>query len=71
MGTKVVTLLDNGAAGTAVTEELIAGCINRARGYGIDPKDPACPIVHLERYSESEAIAGIAKGHAVQVKGAV
>eukprot|EP00969_Alexandrium_andersonii_P263263 11637234-Alexandrium_andersonii.AAC.1 len=44
MGRKVVTLLDSGAAVNAVTEELIVGCISRARDYGLDPKDPAYPI---------------------------
>eukprot|EP00969_Alexandrium_andersonii_P058509 2578586-Alexandrium_andersonii.AAC.1 len=64
MGRKVVTLLGTGAAVNAATEELIAGCINRAREYGLDPKDPAYPIMQLERYSESEAVTGIARGHA-------
>eukprot|EP00969_Alexandrium_andersonii_P261050 11540760-Alexandrium_andersonii.AAC.1 len=63
MGRKVVTLLDGGAAVNAVTE-LVVGCINCARDYGLGPKDPVCPNVQLERYSESEAVAGIAKGHA-------
>eukprot|EP00969_Alexandrium_andersonii_P326480 14425672-Alexandrium_andersonii.AAC.1 len=44
MGRKGVALLDSGAAANAVTEELIVGCINRARKYGLDPKDPAYPI---------------------------
>eukprot|EP00969_Alexandrium_andersonii_P188794 8342892-Alexandrium_andersonii.AAC.1 len=55
MGRKVVALLDSGAAVNAVAEDLIVGCINRARGYALDPKGPAYPIVQLERYSESEA----------------
>eukprot|EP00969_Alexandrium_andersonii_P243523 10757951-Alexandrium_andersonii.AAC.1 len=66
MGRKVVTLLDGGAAVNAVTEELIVGCTNCARDYGLGPKGPAYPIVQLERYNESEAVTGIAKGHAVQ-----
>eukprot|EP00969_Alexandrium_andersonii_P082294 3627152-Alexandrium_andersonii.AAC.1 len=66
MGRKVVTLLDSGAAANAVTEELIVGCINRAREYGLDPRDPRYPIVQLERHSEREAVTGIARGHAVQ-----
>eukprot|EP00969_Alexandrium_andersonii_P294688 13026215-Alexandrium_andersonii.AAC.1 len=66
MDRKVVALLDSGAAVNAVAEELIVGCINRARDYGCDPKDPAYPIAQLERYSDSEAVAGIARGHAVQ-----
>eukprot|EP00969_Alexandrium_andersonii_P261544 11562625-Alexandrium_andersonii.AAC.1 len=70
MGRKVVTLLDGGAAVNAVTEELVVGCINTARDYGLSPKDPNYPIVQLERYRESEAVTGIAKGHAVSVKGA-
>eukprot|EP00969_Alexandrium_andersonii_P191236 8447404-Alexandrium_andersonii.AAC.1 len=45
MGRKVVALLGSGAAVDAVAEELIVGCINRARGYGLGPKDPAYPIV--------------------------
>eukprot|EP00969_Alexandrium_andersonii_P373306 15483686-Alexandrium_andersonii.AAC.1 len=57
MGRKVVALLDSGAAVSAVTEELIVGCINRARDYGLGPEDPAYPIAQLERYSESEAVA--------------
>eukprot|EP00969_Alexandrium_andersonii_P076456 3370892-Alexandrium_andersonii.AAC.1 len=65
MGRKVVTLLDGGAAVNAGTEELIAGCINCAKDYGLSPKDPAYPIVQRERYSECEAVTGIAKGHAV------
>eukprot|EP00969_Alexandrium_andersonii_P133535 5904722-Alexandrium_andersonii.AAC.1 len=64
MGRKVVTLLDGGAAVKAVAEELIVGCIYCARDYGLSPKDPPYPIVQLERYSESEAVAGVAKGHA-------
>eukprot|EP00969_Alexandrium_andersonii_P309571 13680842-Alexandrium_andersonii.AAC.1 len=71
MGRKVVTLLDGGAAVNAVTEELVVGCAKRARDYGLSPKDPAYPIVQLGRYSESEAVTAIAKGHAAQVKGAV
>eukprot|EP00969_Alexandrium_andersonii_P049581 2176243-Alexandrium_andersonii.AAC.1 len=66
MGRKVVTLLDGGAAVNAVAEELVVGCINCAMDYGLSPKDPAYPIVQLERRSESEAVTGIAKGHAVQ-----
>eukprot|EP00969_Alexandrium_andersonii_P002033 90097-Alexandrium_andersonii.AAC.1 len=66
MGRKAVTLLGGGAAVNAATEELVVGCINRARDYGLSPKDPAYPIVQLEHYSESEAVTGIAKGHAVQ-----
>eukprot|EP00969_Alexandrium_andersonii_P033581 1467913-Alexandrium_andersonii.AAC.1 len=64
MGGMVVTLLDGGAAVNAVTEGLIAGCVSCVRDYGLGPKDPACPIVQLERYSETEAVTGIAKGHA-------
>eukprot|EP00969_Alexandrium_andersonii_P336880 14890332-Alexandrium_andersonii.AAC.1 len=70
MGRKVVTLLDGGAAVNAVADELVVGCINCARDYGLSPKDPADPIVQLERYSESEAGTGVAEGHAAQVKGA-
>eukprot|EP00969_Alexandrium_andersonii_P034538 1511417-Alexandrium_andersonii.AAC.1 len=66
MGRKVVTLLDGGTAVNAVTKELVVGCINCARDSGLSPKDPAYLIVQLERYSESEAITGIAKDHAVQ-----
>eukprot|EP00969_Alexandrium_andersonii_P365135 15465550-Alexandrium_andersonii.AAC.1 len=71
MGRKVVTLLDGGAAVNAVTEELVVGCITCTRDYGLSPKDLAYPIVQLERYSETEAVAGIAKGRAVQMKRAV
>eukprot|EP00969_Alexandrium_andersonii_P122078 5396995-Alexandrium_andersonii.AAC.1 len=74
MGRMVVALLDSGAAVNAVKEELAVGCINRARGYGLGPKGPkgpAYPIVQLERHSENEAVTGIARGHAVQVTGAV
>eukprot|EP00969_Alexandrium_andersonii_P093428 4125932-Alexandrium_andersonii.AAC.1 len=70
MGRKVVTLLDGGAAVNAVMEELVVGCINCAKDNGLSPKDPSYPIVQLERYRESEAVTGIAKGHAVTVKGA-
>eukprot|EP00969_Alexandrium_andersonii_P186520 8240560-Alexandrium_andersonii.AAC.1 len=66
MDRKVVVLLGSGAAVDAATEELIVGCINQARDYGLGPKDPAYPIVQLERCSESEAVAGIARGRAVQ-----
>eukprot|EP00969_Alexandrium_andersonii_P265272 11723017-Alexandrium_andersonii.AAC.1 len=69
MGQKVVTLLDGGAAVNAVTEELVVGCINTARDYGLRPKDPNYPIVQLGQYRESEAVTGIAKGHAVSVNG--
>eukprot|EP00969_Alexandrium_andersonii_P322806 14262622-Alexandrium_andersonii.AAC.1 len=65
MGRKVVTLLDGGAAVNAVTEELVVGCINCARDDGLSPRDPNYPVVQLERYRESEAATGIAKGHAV------
>eukprot|EP00969_Alexandrium_andersonii_P163830 7240903-Alexandrium_andersonii.AAC.1 len=61
MGRKVVTLLNGGAAVNAVTEELIVGCIDCAKDYGLSPKDPAYPVVQLERYSENEAVTGIAK----------
>eukprot|EP00969_Alexandrium_andersonii_P260512 11517637-Alexandrium_andersonii.AAC.1 len=44
MGRGVATLLDGGAAVNAVAEELIVGCVNVARDYGLGPKDPACPI---------------------------
>eukprot|EP00969_Alexandrium_andersonii_P102601 4529298-Alexandrium_andersonii.AAC.1 len=70
MGREVATLLDTGAAVNAVTEELIVGCINRAREYGLDPGDPRYPIAQLERDSEREAVTGIARGHAVQATGA-
>eukprot|EP00969_Alexandrium_andersonii_P091660 4045841-Alexandrium_andersonii.AAC.1 len=55
LGRKVATLLDGGAAVNAITEELIVGCINCARDYGLSPKSPNYPIVQLERYRESEA----------------
>eukprot|EP00969_Alexandrium_andersonii_P261124 11543978-Alexandrium_andersonii.AAC.1 len=63
-GRKVVRVLDSGGAVNAVTEELIVGCASPAREYGLGPKDPAYPSVQLERYSESEAVTGIARGHA-------
>eukprot|EP00969_Alexandrium_andersonii_P005038 218312-Alexandrium_andersonii.AAC.1 len=65
MGRKVVTLLDGGAAVNAVTEKLVVGCVNCANDYGLSLKDPSYPIVQSERYSENEAVTGIAKGHAV------
>eukprot|EP00969_Alexandrium_andersonii_P058202 2564126-Alexandrium_andersonii.AAC.1 len=71
MGRKVVTLLEGGAAVNAVAEELVVGCINCARDYGLGPEDPAYPIAQLGCYSGSEAVTGIVKSHAVQVKGAV
>eukprot|EP00969_Alexandrium_andersonii_P094336 4168028-Alexandrium_andersonii.AAC.1 len=64
MGRKVATLLDTGAAVNAVPEELIVGCISRAREYGLDPRHPRYPIAQLERHSEWEAVTGIARGHA-------
>eukprot|EP00969_Alexandrium_andersonii_P140296 6206575-Alexandrium_andersonii.AAC.1 len=71
LGRKVVTLLDTGAAVNAVSEELIVGCINRAQENGLSASDPRYPIVQLERHSEAEAVAGIARGRAAQVIGAV
>ncbi len=65
------TLLDTGAGGSTVPEELVVGAINRAHARKLDPEDPEYPVIQLERFKEPELVNGIASGHPLKIVGSV
>ena len=70
LGRRVVTLLDYGAAVSAVTEELVCGCITYASARGLVAGQEGYPIERLERYPAEEEVIGIAKKHPIKIIGA-
>ena len=68
---KVETMLDGCAGANHVTEELVAGMLNRAADLGIGPEDRRFPVIRFEKWAYPEYVHGIAAGSPVPLKGAV
>ena len=68
---KVETMLDGCAGSNHVTEELVAGMLNRAADLGIGPEDRRFPVIRFEKWAYPEYVRGIAAGSPVPLKGAV
>lgn len=68
---KVEVMLDRRAGSNHVTEELVAGMLNRAADLGITPEDRRFPVIRFEQWAYPEYVHGIAAGAPVPLKGAV